>query len=92
MIRNRAVSFTSIRRRAIPALATFLLAFLPGQAAWAAAPGEPEKDELNFGFVKLTDMAPLAVAYEQGFFEDEGLEHGVSAFADQPRSLTRVQG
>lgn len=32
-----------------------------------------EKDELTFGFIKLTDMAPLAVAYEQGYFEDEGL-------------------
>ena len=35
--------------------------------------GEPEKDELTFGFIKLTDMAPLAVAYENGYFEDEGL-------------------
>ncbi len=32
-----------------------------------------EKDELTFGFIKLTDMAPLAVAYERGYFEDEGL-------------------
>jgi len=32
-----------------------------------------EKDELKFGFIKLTDMAPLAVAYERGYFEDEGL-------------------
>jgi nitrate/nitrite transport system substrate-binding protein len=32
-----------------------------------------EKDELTLGFIKLTDMAPLAVAYEQGFFDDEGL-------------------
>lgn len=32
-----------------------------------------EKDELTFGFIKLTDMAPLAVAYEKGFFDDEGL-------------------
>ncbi|MXU63890.1 CmpA/NrtA family ABC transporter substrate-binding protein [Oceanomicrobium pacificus] len=32
-----------------------------------------EKDELTFGFIKLTDMAPLAIAYEMGFFEDEGL-------------------
>jgi len=32
-----------------------------------------EKDELKFGFIKLTDMAPLAVAYENGYFEDEGL-------------------
>ncbi|MEM1140551.1 MAG: CmpA/NrtA family ABC transporter substrate-binding protein [Pseudomonadota bacterium] len=34
---------------------------------------EVEKDELKFGFIKLTDMAPLAVAYEKGYFEDEGL-------------------
>ena len=32
-----------------------------------------EKDELTFGFIKLTDMAPLAVAYENGYFLDEGL-------------------
>jgi nitrate/nitrite transport system substrate-binding protein len=32
-----------------------------------------EKDELKFGFIKLTDMAPIAVAYEKGYFEDEGL-------------------
>jgi len=32
-----------------------------------------EKDELKFGFIKLTDMAPMAVAYEKGYFEDEGL-------------------
>ncbi|MEM9206030.1 MAG: ABC transporter substrate-binding protein, partial [Pseudomonadota bacterium] len=32
-----------------------------------------EKDELTFGFIKLTDMAPLAIAYELGYFEEEGL-------------------
>jgi len=32
-----------------------------------------EKDELTLGFIKLTDMAPLAIAYEKGYFEDEGL-------------------
>ena len=35
--------------------------------------GDPEKEDLKFGFIKLTDMAPLAIAYEKGFFEDEGL-------------------
>jgi len=35
--------------------------------------GYPEKEELTLGFIKLTDMAPLAVAYERGYFEDEGL-------------------
>jgi nitrate/nitrite transport system substrate-binding protein len=39
----------------------------------ALAQGLPEKDELMFGFIKLTDMAPLAIAYERGYFEDEGL-------------------
>ncbi|MCV2866598.1 CmpA/NrtA family ABC transporter substrate-binding protein [Albidovulum sediminicola] len=38
-----------------------------------AEPLELEKDELTFGFIKLTDMAPLAVAYERGYFLDEGL-------------------
>ena len=35
--------------------------------------GQLEKEDLKFGFIKLTDMAPLAIAYEKGFFEDEGL-------------------
>ena len=38
-----------------------------------AAALKPEKDELKLGFIKLTDMAPLAVAKENGYFEDEGL-------------------
>ena len=33
----------------------------------------PEIEELTLGFIKLTDMAPLAIAYERGYFEDEGL-------------------
>src|SRR3990170_514681 len=33
----------------------------------------PEKEALKFGFIKLTDMVPLAIAYEKKFFEDEGL-------------------
>jgi len=42
--------------------------------AWSATEiGEPEREELKFGFIKLTDMAPLAIAYEKGYFEDEGL-------------------
>ncbi|MCW5747711.1 MAG: ABC transporter substrate-binding protein [Alphaproteobacteria bacterium] len=32
-----------------------------------------EKDTLKLGFIKLTDMVPLAIAQEKGFFEDEGL-------------------
>ena len=43
---------------------------MAGGLTSAHAVGELEKDELKFGFIKLTDMAPLAVAYEKGFFED----------------------
>lgn len=39
----------------------------------AADVGWPEKEDLTLGFIKLTDMAPLAIAYEKRFFEDEGL-------------------
>ncbi|MEM8659245.1 MAG: CmpA/NrtA family ABC transporter substrate-binding protein [Pseudomonadota bacterium] len=55
------------------AAATVSILFFFTSAHAAAEIGEPEKDELKFGFIKLTDMAPLAVAYERGYFEDEGL-------------------
>ncbi|PIW28117.1 MAG: nitrate ABC transporter substrate-binding protein [Rhodospirillales bacterium CG15_BIG_FIL_POST_REV_8_21_14_020_66_15] len=51
------------------ALGTGALTGGPAQAAKLT----PEKEELKFGFIKLTDMAPLAIAYEKGYFEDEGL-------------------
>ena len=35
--------------------------------------GEIEKPNLTLGFIKLTDMAPLAIAKEKGFFAEEGL-------------------
>ncbi|MEO1459548.1 MAG: ABC transporter substrate-binding protein, partial [Pseudomonadota bacterium] len=54
------------------AAATALAAVLAAQSANAQLL-DVEKDELTFGFIKLTDMAPLAVAYERGYFEDEGL-------------------
>ncbi|MGD8526857.1 MAG: CmpA/NrtA family ABC transporter substrate-binding protein, partial [Thioalkalispiraceae bacterium] len=55
-----------------------------------AAVGEPEKEELKFGFIKLTDMAPLAIAYEKGFFEDEGLYVTLEAQANWKVLLDRV--
>ncbi|WP_391570408.1 CmpA/NrtA family ABC transporter substrate-binding protein [Pseudobythopirellula maris] len=38
-----------------------------------------EKDELKFGFIKLTDCAPIVIAKEKGFFEEEGLQVEVIA-------------
>jgi nitrate/nitrite transport system substrate-binding protein len=49
-----------------------------------------EQDELRFGFIKLTDMAPLAVAYELGYFEDEGLYVTLEPQANWKVLLDRV--
>lgn len=50
----------------------------------------PEKEELKIGFIKLTDMAPLAIAYEKGYFEDEGLYVTLEAQANWKVLLDRV--
>jgi nitrate/nitrite transport system substrate-binding protein len=55
-----------------------------------AAPPALEKDELKLGFIKLTDMAPLAVAYELGYFEDEGLYVTLEPQANWKVLLDRV--
>ena len=49
-----------------------------------------EKEELKLGFIKLTDMAPLAIAYEKGFFEDEGLYVTLEPQANWKVILDRV--
>lgn len=38
-----------------------------------------EKDALKLGFIKLTDCAPIVIAKEKGFFDDEGLSVEVIA-------------
>ena len=42
--------------------------FLSGSFFVYAETEELEKEELKFGFIKFTDMAPLAIAYEKGYF------------------------
>ena len=49
-----------------------------------------EKPQLTFGFIKLTDMAPLAIAKELGYFEDEGLYVSVEAQSNWKNVLDRV--
>ena len=49
-----------------------------------------EKEDLKLGFIKLTDMAPLAIAKELGFFEDEGLYVTLEAQANWKVLLDRV--
>ena len=57
------------------------LATLLGTQACAETAGI-ETDELTLGFIWLTDMVPLAIAKEQGFFSDEGLEVTLKALSN----------
>jgi nitrate/nitrite transport system substrate-binding protein len=61
-----------------------------GVSEAAAATGAAEKTQLKFGFIKLTDMVPLAIAYEKGYFEDEGLSVTLEAQANWKVLLDRV--
>ncbi|MDH4981684.1 CmpA/NrtA family ABC transporter substrate-binding protein [Hyphomicrobium sp. D-2] len=67
-----------------------LVAALAVMTGAPARAGEPEKDVLKFGFIKLTDMAPLAIAKEKFFFEDEGLQVELEAQANWKVLLDRV--
>jgi nitrate/nitrite transport system substrate-binding protein len=59
-------------------------------AALSLAAAAPEKDELKLGFIKLTDCAPLVIAKELGYFEDEGLYVTLEAQANWKILLDRV--
>ncbi|MEM5501659.1 CmpA/NrtA family ABC transporter substrate-binding protein [Ahrensia kielensis] len=81
------MTFRITRRTAISALTlASTVALSPVQAEML----EVEKDELKLGFIKLTDMAPLAIAYEKGYFEDEGLFVTLEAQANWKVLLDRV--
>ena len=97
--------FSTHRLLAAPALALFL--GLGGYAVPASAFGptevpaleggetemlDVEKDELKFGFIKLTDCAPLVIAKEKGFFEDEGLSVELTAQPNWKVLLDNVIG
>lgn len=78
MSMDRGFGFT--RRAAVVALmASVALAGCgskseaPSGEVKAAPAGAVEKPTLKLGFIKLTDIAPLVVAKEKGFFADEGL-------------------
>lgn len=49
-----------------------------------------EKTELKLGFIKLTDCAPLVIAKELGYFEEEGLNVSLEAQANWKILLDRV--
>ena len=51
---------------------------------------ELEKDALKFGFIKLTDCAPLVIAKEKGYFDEEGLQVEVTAQPNWKQLLDNV--
>ncbi|HLS99418.1 MAG: CmpA/NrtA family ABC transporter substrate-binding protein [Porticoccaceae bacterium] len=77
-------------RAQVAGIVTLCAVSLLAPATVSAEVGDPEKWELKFGFIKLTDMAPLAVAYEKGFFEDEDLYVTLEAQANWKVLLDRV--
>jgi len=83
-----------LRRALAKSLVAIGLLALVMAAPWATAVaaelGDPEKEDLKFGFIKLTDMAPLAIAYEKGYFEDEDLYVTLEAQANWKVLLDRV--
>jgi len=72
------------------AIAATTAPLLAPNLALAEELGDPEKEDLKFGFIKLTDMAPLAIAYEKGYFEDEDLFVTLEAQANWKVLLDRV--
>jgi nitrate/nitrite transport system substrate-binding protein len=96
--RNRGFSERSITRREVltkgarvAGTAALLTAFNGALSGRTRADTlNVEKDQLKFGFIKLTDMAPLAVAREKGFFEDEGLYVTLEPQANWKVLLDRV--
>jgi nitrate/nitrite transport system substrate-binding protein len=76
------------RRNFFSSIAVCALASISTIAA--AKPLKLEKEQIKIGFIKLTDMVPLAVAYEKGYFEDEGLYVTLEPQANWKVVLDRV--
>jgi nitrate/nitrite transport system substrate-binding protein len=85
-------NFRPDRRRLVAAGSTLAGAVALGlaPAAMAQKKVRPEKEALKFGFIKLTDCAPLVIAAEKRFFEDEGLFVTLEAQANWKVLLDRV--
>ncbi|MBF0161385.1 MAG: ABC transporter substrate-binding protein [Magnetococcales bacterium] len=66
------------------------MAAMPSWVRAAAQGVQPEKESLKLGFIKLTDMAPMAVAFEKGYFEEEGLYVTLEPQANWKVLLDRV--
>jgi nitrate/nitrite transport system substrate-binding protein len=63
-----------------------------GDIAKIAAGKGIEKSDLKLGFIKLTDIAPLVIAKEKGFFAEEGLNVTLEPQANWKVLLDGVTG
>ncbi|MHB1143202.1 MAG: CmpA/NrtA family ABC transporter substrate-binding protein [Sulfuricaulis sp.] len=80
-----------LRFSAAALFAAALSGIAPGLTPDANAEiGKPEKPNLKLGFIKLTDMVPLAIAYEKGYFAEEGLSVTLEAQSNWKVLLDRV--
>ena len=89
----KRMSFTNTGRRFRQALQAATRITVVGLLTGVLHPvlaADLEKEDLKFGFIKLTDMAPLAIAYEKGYFEDEGLYVTLEPQANWKVLLDRV--
>ncbi|MCI0535495.1 MAG: ABC transporter substrate-binding protein [Verrucomicrobiales bacterium] len=75
-------------RRIIGAIA--LASVVAASPSGAARAANLEKTDLKFGFIKLTDCAPIIIAKELNYFEDEGLYVTVEAQSNWKILLDRV--
>jgi len=81
---------TLANKKLLAALSSVAVVTTLAFAASAGAAENLEKDSLKLGFIKLTDMAPLAVAFEKGYFDDEGLSVQLEAQANWKVLFDRV--
>jgi nitrate/nitrite transport system substrate-binding protein len=87
------LAFPACKKKSPPA-GSSLTAAAPDEAALARASvmASLEKTELKLGLIKLTDCAPLVMAKELGYFDDEGLSVTLEAQANWKILLDRVLG
>src|SRR5688500_1695698 len=60
------------------------------QLAAVTISAELERTDLKLGVIKLTDCAPIIIAKEKGYFEEEGLNVSLEAQANWKVLLDRV--
>ncbi len=85
MHRSSSTTRRSFLARAAAALGLALLG--AGLAPAAARAQAPEQPNVSFGFIALTDCAPIVIAHEKGFFQ----KHGINATVRKGASWAAIR-